>query len=179
MVTLLEFQLTKDDYYKASRSGWRRERDWRRPQFFAGYCMIAVGFVLLVTQPAWNMWVAPALLIACGFFFLIHHVLVGYRHLERSSRENEQASQPTTLRLSEEGVHYTTPLTSAEIKWGLFSSLKESRDLFLLYSGSTLRLIIPKRAIHEGQVAEVRQLLQAHVGHIPGSFPVGGRGGCT
>ena len=170
----LQFQLSKEDYREAMRSGWSRQRDWRRPQIYTGYGMIAVGFVLLVTRAEWNIWVTPLLLIACGFFFLIHHVIVGYSHLERSSRESEQASQPTTLCLSEEAVSYTTPLTSVEIRWGLFSSFKESRDLFLLYSGgSTLRVIIPKRAIEESRVGEVRQLLEKHTGHIPGSFPVG------
>jgi hypothetical protein len=134
--------------------------------------MIAVGFVLLVTQPEWNLWVTPLLLIGCGFFFLIHHIVVGYSYLERSSRESEQASQPTILNLTEEAVSYTTPLTSAEIKWGLFSRFRESPDLFLLYSGATLRLIIPKRAIEQSRVGEVRQLLEKHIGHIPGSFPV-------
>jgi len=71
--------------------------------------------------------------------------------------------RPVEWRFSDEGIHVETPVASADIRWEAFIKFREDRKVLLLYVQKGQAQFIPKRVLNEPQLAELRELIMAHV----------------
>jgi YcxB-like protein len=67
--------------------------------------------------------------------------------------------------LSDQGVHIESELLAAELRWGAFFKIEESRRSFLLYQSPLSAWVIPKRCFSTAdELARLRDLLRANFG---------------
>jgi hypothetical protein len=82
---------------------------------------------------------------------------LGWRRAFNADRRMQQQVQ---VGVSDEGLHFLTPNSDANVKWGLFVRYLESDTAFVLYQSSRIMNLIPKRAFGAGEGDQFRELLR-------------------
>ena len=82
-----------------------------------------------------------------------------------------------TIELSDEGIHISDELTDYRFRWGFFTRARETQNLLILQSEENLLYLIPKRAVPEEQLDQLRGLICNKVPECkfltpPPAFPV-------
>jgi hypothetical protein len=104
-----------------------------------------------------SVWItiSPILALVYIFSFMVWRV--------PSNAYKKMIIRPMEWRFSQERVHLQSPVASSEIEWNAFINYRETDRLFLLYVQSNVAHIIPKRALLEWQIEELRNLLSSHI----------------
>jgi hypothetical protein len=86
-------------------------------------------------------------------------------------KHNPVLRRPHTLDIDDDGVRLAHEQAMTQWTWPNFIGLTETENLLLLRQAKATYVIIPKRAVPEGQLDALRLLLAERVG-LPGAFPV-------
>ncbi len=65
---------------------------------------------------------------------------------------------------SDQGVDFVSNNSNSHIDWSYYQSVKESKDFFLLLAGKNVFNTLPKKALEQTQVGELRALLKEKIG---------------
>jgi hypothetical protein len=111
------------------------------------------GFSAMLREKAFTM----LLLVLVGLFFLFLVWLQPRLAARRATLRRVE------WRLSDEGVHIHTDVSSSEILWKAFIKFREGPKVFLLFVQKKQAIFIPKRVLDPSQLDELRNILRAHV----------------
>src|SRR5205085_12349136 len=81
----------------------------------------------------------------------------------RDFRRHPNLSKEYLLRGDSEGVHLNSDASQGIAKWSVYTAFRETHNLFLVFTGTRMFMIIPKRAFLPVQIDEFRNLLQTHI----------------
>jgi YcxB-like protein len=84
----------------------------------------------------------------------------------RDFRRHPNFSRQQTLRVDEDGLYKRSEVGQSETKWFAYTRFRETQNLFVLYLGERQAEVVPKRALSNAQLDELRQLLRKK---IPGN----------
>jgi hypothetical protein len=162
----LSYKLTLEDYLNAQqlhakRGFWPRTasflRNWLFP--FLGVCFLGIAF-LEWRGPAngsvLSSVVAGVLLVGCPFY-----VRRKYRRFYQRTRTG---SGDMSLTFGEDNfLAEKQNFSKGEYNWSAVKSWRENAKVMLLYLAPARFIVIPKRAISEPQLQELRALLERKI----------------
>ena len=167
-----EFNLSAQDYKKAVRDFYLRQRSIKVMMLLAGISgllgvLAASAFKGWMEEPFFTMLLVACIFLAVGFplgviFYLPYLV-------ERKVSQNERAMALQRWKLTEKGIELRTEHNESRSDWGVFARIIESKDYYLLaLSGSkSLFMIVPKRAFRTRQMEEkFRKVVTRKVGKV-------------
>ena len=160
----LQFQYTFNDYVEANRKHSRFSRvrtiGWLiiAPILLAGFILMGIDestqgsstpivsyIPVLVVFGLMSPWGMRLLYYVRWRYQPSLHGMIGYE-------------------ISDASVVVTTDTSRSEMKWETFTRFKESKNLFMLYTGRYLFYMIPKRGFTgESEATEFRELVQRKV----------------
>jgi len=167
----MRFKLSLEDYLSAQRFHAKRST-WSRFTFFVarwvyptvGLSLIAIAFLIWRHHPlsANNGGTIGALLgggvaLACWRLFM-------RRGFKKSYRRTRYWEGDVEVLFNESGIFSKiSGLTKGEFSWQATKSWREDKDQVLIYLAPALFIVIPKRAISEPQLNDLRELLRRKV----------------
>ena len=96
-------------------------------------------------------------LVICGVFFLL---IAWWSPRYRARR---MILREVTWTVGDEGVHLTSDVSSADLRWEAFLKYRETPKGFLLFVQRGMAQFIPKRVLTGDQTDDLRTLLASHV----------------
>ena len=163
----LRFEYTFKDYLEANRRHSISTRIMNIVWFIVAPFMI-LGFILLAIGELKQIPNNPsstviAYLPVLAFFFLMSPW--GFRLITYIRWKGQPTLQGLMIyEITEDEVTVITKNSKSEIGWETFTKFKESKNLFMLYSGRQLFHLIPKRAFRdESEETAFRKLAQEKV----------------
>ena len=153
----IQFQCNLRDYLEAQRTYyWRSVRGVIAACLLAGCALLGGVLTMLGSSNGY-----PLLIILICWLMIVFIWRPWY--FRRDFRKHPNFSREQTAHISEGGVLYKNEVSQSEVKWEAFVKFRETRNLFMLFSGGRLFHIVPKRAFSETGVDEFRELLQRHL----------------
>lgn len=156
-----KFELSLSDFLAAQRLHSQRSiwsgflyilTRWIYP--IPGACFLFIAF--LTARDADHQ--LPLTLFACGSILLLCPVYIHFQ-MRRLYRRTRSGPGQCDVDFDENSIHMTGAHTKSELDWNAIKRFRENKIVFLLYLAPARFIVIPKRAISEGQVAELRSLL--------------------
>ena len=84
-------------------------------------------------------------------------------NMRRQFLKQPGAHGPRTLLLDSSGAHWRWNGGSSEVEWRNYIRSVEGKNQFLLYTSPACFNIVPKRALVEAQLEELRQILKLNI----------------
>ena len=155
------FRLAFEDYYDAEQA---RNAKNRYVTTFAILAMTLLLGLVLMRQPV-TQGGHPLVALVLAFLVLVGAVRavrwLDKRSFERSFNRDANDAKVCTVDISESGIELLDPPQRDE--WSSFSKYSESDKSFILYQGTSVYAIFPKRALHLEDVEHVRRILNARL----------------
>jgi len=156
--------LTQDDYRKAlvalasANSGLaRRVLVWISVAFLA--YMLST---LIASSDQWPYRVAFVVICAAVFVALLEYGLP-YWAARSFIKKNPGKLGPSRHEIGPEGTSYQSAHSEGKLAWTGFHQIRETPDLFLLYTQSNVAQIIPKRCFENPeQILVYREIVRKH-----------------
>lgn len=167
-VLTITYQLTEQDILRLIWTSLRRIR-----AFVILYFVLGIGFPLLglLCLPAVYRTMDDPVRALTGMIPLIVSlplvlfVLLPWtlrRAARRNYRSSPAARQPTTYRISADGITTSGALTASEVGWDAVVDVLETRSDFLFYLSSQAAIVIPKSALPTSEeLQHLRQIIEA------------------
>lgn len=156
----ITYRLTREDYFSAQRLHAERYRGRFR------WIMGVILTLVVLWQNRKDLPQGEALLVVgitlAFIFVLIWLVSLAVPRLRAwSVTRHVWKRQPTlheevTFEILPEGLRSSTARGEWLQRWSDFIELRENDDVLLLYLGPNLMAILPKRALSEAELAEIR-----------------------
>jgi hypothetical protein len=189
----LDFSYTADDLDEWAKLPKPHAKSifGRRPLLMVGLIVVAVLVVQLLTavrtgtvapaaptiaQPDPSLWgtlvlpMLPWLIVFAAIWFIV------FRQLRRQGRrlweKNDDFQQPHAVTIDDGGIEVAGPKMATRFRWAAFGGWSETLNLFLLWQPAGVYTILPKRAMTDEQLAELRGVFRSNVGTATGGFPV-------
>lgn len=163
----ISYQLTEDDY----RQGYKA---FRRRKTFSLWAT-RIGWVLLFLVLAEALFSSifgfdrrfPNLALLWGLVaFWTYCLWYAPRYAARKMiKGSPSASLPHTAQMSEDGLHFQTSAGESRLKWNLIIGWVEVERVFALFPSPLTFFPIPKRAMTDQQLDELRSLLKSNIPH--------------
>lgn len=143
--------------------GWGGVHLWAGfPLFipFIGLCALALVASAYVRDNSQFAQVVIAILFGTfGTWLLSQWAL--HRATFRAMRSAPGGGGLSDWTLTEEGVAFTTPLTSSSLDWAAVKTVREEKDRFILLVTPSNNPVLPKRQLSEEQMRDVIALFAA------------------
>ena len=160
------YTLSEPEYFEAQQLYLKSVRRWGALTVngFSAFLLVCFSIVI-ATNPAHfralqTTGAVPGILLLA---FALSLPWLSRRALKKRYLVERSGLTDIHVMLTEEGYRVVTASQGAgDIPWTGLSSYIESQSLFLLLQGFTFRAI-PKRALDEGQITEVRRLITTHL----------------
>lgn len=81
----------------------------------------------------------------------------------RWRRSNKIVYEDIRMRFSDQGIDVVRPKTSSHFDWSYFQSVIDHKELFLIVYGKNLFLTVPKRALLDGQISVLTEMLKSQI----------------
>ena len=168
-MTEITYQLTEEDYWEAYRL-WRGKTTAGR--FKVGYVLLlgALVPVIIFHGQFWKVWFSDwtLLLMACVpvglMLFMVAMLLwVMPRRGMKRLMSSEDSRNPVVFRWDAEGLGFKATTTEARVTWAGVKRWWEGAGVFVIVREQVMSPV-PKRAMTEEQVSELRGLLREKVG---------------
>lgn len=141
-------------------------KTWRGPVLLL-FCF-SVGVLAI-------QWRGPVLLVGPLILIAGYGLAFAYRRfvcprVHRKSYERQKQGSPLRVIISADGIESRTEdgLREGKVLWPAIMRVAESRQSFVIFFNEVQFQILPKRAMTEEQLNELRLLLATHV---PGAVP--------
>lgn len=102
--------------------------------------------------------------IICFGYFTFLFTILRLRLWVEFQTNSKLMQMDRTITCSEQGVDVVSSITKTHMDWTYIQSVKESLDFFLLYYGKNLYVVIPKKALEQLQIENLRDLLKNKIG---------------
>lgn len=163
----ITYQLTQKDFTESfaahrNRRGWAK---WFRLIFFWSMALFS-AFLLFGAVRAGT---TRTLLPFFGLMILWFAVLGGlpmWWSARRQFLKQPGVHGPRTVSLDDTGAHWRWNGGSSDIEWKNYVRSVEGDNQILLYTSPACFNIIPKRALGQEQLNEMRSLLKQHVSAV-------------
>lgn len=163
----LRYKLTFEDYLHAHRFHAQRSL-WPRFIFFVawwgypavGLSLIAIAFLIWSDHAPSADTAATIGGLLGGGAVLACWRLFTQRNFKKSYRRTRCGEEDVEVLFNENGiVSEISGLTKGEFSWQATKSWREDKDQVLIYLAPAIFIVIPKRAISESQLQDLRALL--------------------
>ena len=159
------FRLEADDYIAANRLHTRMK--WRSLPALGSFLCFILGYAVFL----YGSWRAPpnaplvmfvTFVVICGIVIppLSYLLYLPYK-TRKVFREQKNLHYPMTVSWSETGFKVENQQGNATMPWTDFFKWSEDGRILLLYHSSRLFRMLPKRALTEAQLADMRQFITA------------------
>ena len=153
----IQFQCNLADYNEALAA--RRSLRGKTASAVIGCALVVVAEIVVV-----NLGVRQgmaSLIIGGVFAALWFGILLGRPiWVARDFQNHPNFQREQVLTIDEEGLHRKSEVEMSTIRWAAYTGSAETRNLFLFYLGKRLVEVVPKRALSESQLVELREMLQ-------------------
>jgi hypothetical protein len=102
-------------------------------------------------------------IIFCFLFWLVYRIVLFPLWVSKDFRGHPNFQRAQSVRIDEDGLHKTSEIEQGETMWLAYTDWRETQNLFVLYLGSRLLEVIPKRALSREQLQEFRRLLHEKI----------------
>ena len=154
----IHFQCNLADYDEALKARWSMKR--------TKILVVSVfAFILIAQMIAVNLGVRQG---TAGVVIIIFCLTLSFgisvwqpRWIRKDFQSHPNFQREHTLRIDDEGLHWKTEVDQSDTRWIAYRGYQETRNLFLFYLGKRLVQVVPKRAMSDAELEELRGLLQA------------------
>jgi hypothetical protein len=161
----ISYEGTEQDFIDAQKThAWRRytpasARIIKILTIGLGLGSISIGVVAICANQSLGFAVFE---ILCGLYLVLARPVLAPLFYKRAYRRyRTEDPQEVVYTITEDSIAYVCPGKSCSVlEWKTIRGLIESRTTILLYVSAAYFLIIPKRALSDGQPAELKTLLQ-------------------
>ena len=167
MAVHLQFTPTFDDYLcalrlHAKRSAWSLLNDfaarWLSPALGVAILILA----LLISGPGVS-WTAPfILMILCAILLLSYPIYMRFRFRQCYTRTRIGDGR-RVIDLDRSSIKCQEGNVKSEVEWVAIRTVKEDKNLIMLYIAPAKFIMIPKTACSEEQRSELQTLFQQNV----------------
>ncbi len=163
----MRFNLDFQDYMSAQRLHAKRAI-WPRVSFFlswwsnpvVGLCLLGEAFFLWYKH-GFNSALIILFIAGVGFICWPYYLRMRYKALYRKTRKG---NTDTELTFNEYRFLAVIPdFAKSEYSWNAVRSWRESDQVLMIYIAPALFVAIPKRALSEPQLHDLRALLRSKV----------------
>jgi hypothetical protein len=160
------YQLTADDF-RHGMIAWRMRSRWRRWNYRFGLAVMVpiliLSAILLVLYPHSEfreiLWIG----LGASVLWLASARTQPWMSARIQFRRMPSAQTPTTLAVSESGLHVRSLHGDSQVAWSAYTGWAEEKSVFVLFPQPRIYLPIPKRAFTEQEQAEFRETLRRNV----------------
>jgi hypothetical protein len=155
----IEYQCSFNHYQEAVLA--QRNRSTGRKILYA-VCGCVISTLVIALLVARGIREASAFLGVTVFWFcsVLGVSLVCRLWMKGDFRGHPNFSQRQVVHVNDDGLHAESETGQSERKWSAYTQYRETSNLFILYLGSRLFEVIPKRAFAIGEGDEFRELLR-------------------
>lgn len=166
----IRYTVSPEEFVDACEQTKKSAERTRRDAYFKtwrGPVLLLFCFSLGVVTIQWQgpvLLVGPLILVAgYGFAFAYRRFLCPRRY--RKNYERQEAGSPLRVRISADGIESQTEdgLREGKVLWPAVMRVAEARLSFVVFFNELQFQILPKRAMTEKQLNELRLLLATHV----------------
>lgn len=162
----IEYSLTLRDYKAAQTLHAKRSEIPYLAHCVSRYLYPTLGICILIFVFTSHHTVASSQSKAIGTICALICVCLPL-YIEWTARRSYKGTRSgtgnCTLEISQEIITTKSVHSKSEVEWSAIRSSAEDRTTFLLYLAPARFLVIPKRVCTDGQVNELRALLQNNV----------------
>jgi YcxB-like protein len=155
----VRYQCTLEDYKEAQVAHWTPSKGRRVLRAFLIGLILASGIRLYIASGG-TAGVLP--LAGLLLWFLLRFVYRPY-YLKRDYRNHPNLAREHSLSIDDSGLQARSEVAEGRRAWTAYTKYRETRNLFVLYLGSRMFEIIPKRAFSAVQLEELRNLVRQHL----------------
>jgi hypothetical protein len=160
------YQLTEDDF-RRGMIAWRMRSRWRRWNYRLRLAImipiLIFSAVLLVVYPHSELKQILWIGLGASVFWLTSIWTQPWLTARLQFRRMPSAQSPTTVVVSESGLHVRSLHGDSQVAWSAYIGWGEEKSVFVLFPQPRIYLPIPKRAFTEQQQAEFRETLLRNV----------------
>src|SRR6266480_1174012 len=150
----VSYRCNVDDYAEAQRAYAKKTVAFRIYLALAVICaLVAVYLVIYV-----DIFLAGLLVLVAGFWML-PQLLYPWR-IRRDFTSHPNLSRVYKLKADTEGLDIRSETSQSNTMWSGYTGFRETTNLFLIFSGARMFIMIPKRAFAPAETEEFRNLLQ-------------------
>jgi hypothetical protein len=153
-----KYRCNVDDYVEAQRAHMKSARGYRIVLGLGALCLVFSAFDLYEMGFSHA---APAILL--GLFWISCPFLFFTTRCRRDFKKHPNLSREYTFRADESGIHLRSDVSDHGGKWEVYVRFRETKNLFLLYYGARMFLMIPKRALQGTGEDAFRGLIVANI----------------
>jgi len=154
----LEFELTKQDYSKATRAFFLHQ-----PFTWISLGLFGILFLFGLFLAFNNSGSSPSRLLLLILFPLFLTMLLIYSPYQMGQRasKNERFTVQQNWQITEIEIKVTNQFSESKFDWGTFIGSIETKDFYLLRYSTNKNMfnILPKRAIENRQEEELKNLI--------------------
>ena len=161
------FQLTPEDYRHGllARRNFRTSTRWFIRGAWLVVCLLLLISIAQLTANPISValgTVTPAIIIAvCWTVFLLWGPGLSAR---RQFKNSPSAQGPTTIEVSESGLHLQSSNVDSNVAWSAYFGWTEDKSVFVLMPQPRICFPIPKRAFSSEQIEHFRDILRRNIG---------------
>lgn len=164
----IHFKLTLAQYLAAMRLHAMRSGLARLNYFGIRYIFPVVGilFLLGALTTNWRTAAMPAMLLGWSGVVLICLPIYHRYQLRTCYRRTRVGNGETTVSFGESVILCETESARSELQWRAVQSLRESREVMLIYLAPAKFIVVPKIACSAGQVEAIHSLFSQNTSQI-------------
>jgi hypothetical protein len=150
----VSYRCNTDDYAEAQHSYAKKTAVFRICLVLAAIC--ALGALYLVVYI--DIFEAALLGLVAGLWTL-PRLLYPWR-IRRDFNRHPNLSRVYKLKVDTKGLNMNSETSQLRTLWAGYTGFRETANLFLIFSGARMFIIIPKRAFTPGEMEDFQNLLQ-------------------
>jgi len=158
----ITYKLTLNEYQEAVNFHYK---SGKRPLFIAVFLGMATFIMLAGTDFSNTQAVINNILItffALAFYLLFTRIITAYQ-AKKMYNKSPILSNKITLHISGKGVKRTQEGQTKSLSWENFKKWKKNEKYYLLYTNTYQFNVIPKRAMTEAQIKELKNYLTKYL----------------
>ena len=182
----IEFQYTFEEFVegiKAINANTRKDLNvsW---SILVWVLFIALAILLIVILPnrsgpqsvsgAGDTWQLPSVLVLLwGVVFITIRIVRRKTYYRRAFDQQSDLHLPQLMRITDDGLEISNSVSQARTGWLGYVKFGETANLFLLYTGPNLAVLVPKRAFRgTAEVDGFRTFASSRISAPQSAFPV-------
>ncbi len=138
----LNYELAVEDYKEVANIRVRSSFIMFYGSWFLALVLCLIGGVSFFEK---GLLFPPTLLFGGAGLYLIYSFTIA-RDMKIKRSYKKHKSEPVTVKIDEKGIWMASSTAESVLKWDYFSWFSQTQNLFLLFRGTSLSIILPKRA---------------------------------
>jgi hypothetical protein len=158
----VEFTTTFEDYLSAqrlhaTRNAWSRFNDFAARRLNPALGVLILIFAVLLSVPKINWSSSLILMVPCGLILLFYPIYMRNR-LKRCYVRTRLGNGLRTIDFDLNSIKAVEENVKSEIEWAAIQSVREDKNVIMLYLAPAKFMMIPTRVCSDEQRNELRQI---------------------